>query len=76
MLVLADDLMSLLDAGIHADHPSVIIDSEAMFSEDMFGYSTLRGRSMLHNRAGSSVCFTLCAVIFARIRITIFTQFL
>lgn len=37
--------MSLLDAGIHSDHPSVIIDSEAMFSEDMFGYSTLRGRS-------------------------------
>lgn len=35
--------MSLLDAGIHSDHPSVIIDSEAMFSEDMFGYSTLRG---------------------------------
>ncbi len=42
---MSDDLMSLLDAGIHADHPSVIIDSDAMFSEDMFSYSSLRGRA-------------------------------
>ena len=41
-----DDLMSLLDAGIHADHPSVIIDADTMFSEDMFGsYSTSVRRS-------------------------------
>ena len=33
------DLISLLDAGINADHPSVIIDADAMFSEDMFGYA-------------------------------------
>ncbi|XP_066269411.1 E3 ubiquitin-protein ligase UBR5-like [Branchiostoma lanceolatum] len=38
-----DDLMSLLDAGLHSDHPSVIIDAD-MFSEDMFGYASLRSR--------------------------------
>ena len=27
------------------DHPSVIIDADAMFNEDMFGYSQTRGRS-------------------------------
>ncbi|XP_064596947.1 E3 ubiquitin-protein ligase UBR5-like isoform X2 [Liolophura sinensis] len=39
-----DDLMSLLDSGMHSDHPSVIIDADTMFGEDMFGYSSLRGR--------------------------------
>ena len=43
--VFSDDLMSLLDAGVHSDHPNVIIDSDALFNEDMFGYSALRGRS-------------------------------
>ncbi|XP_071034360.1 E3 ubiquitin-protein ligase UBR5 isoform X5 [Parasteatoda tepidariorum] len=47
-----DDLISLLDAGIHSDHPSVIIDADAMFSEDMFGYSTLRNRSGSRGRSG------------------------
>ncbi|XP_035208848.1 E3 ubiquitin-protein ligase UBR5-like isoform X3 [Stegodyphus dumicola] len=47
-----DDLISLLDAGIHSDHPSVIIDADAMFSEDMFGYSTLRSRSGSRGRSG------------------------
>lgn len=51
-LLLADDLMSLLDGGIHSDHPSVIIDSDAMFNEDMFGYSTLRGRTSGRARSG------------------------
>lgn len=39
-----EDLISLLDAGISvaADHPSVIIDADAMFSDDMFGYSSVR----------------------------------
>lgn len=46
----ADDLMSLLDAGINSDHPSVIIDSEAMFGEDMFGYSTMRTRNSSRTR--------------------------
>ncbi len=42
---ISDDLMSLLDAGIHSDHPSVIIDSDAaMFNDEMFSYSALRGR--------------------------------
>lgn len=39
-----DDLMSLLDAGIHNDHPGVIIDSDAVFPEDMFSYSSVRVR--------------------------------
>ncbi|CAH1996841.1 unnamed protein product [Acanthoscelides obtectus] len=39
-----EDLISLLDGGFHTDH-SVIIDADAMFSEDMFGYSGMRGRS-------------------------------
>lgn len=37
----AEDLISLLDGGFHADN-SVIIDAEAMFSEDMFGFSNIR----------------------------------
>jgi len=46
---LPEDLISLHDpgAGLHADHacgPSVIIDADAMFSEDMFVYSTVRSR--------------------------------
>ncbi|RZF46218.1 hypothetical protein LSTR_LSTR016305 [Laodelphax striatellus] len=36
-----EDLISLLDGGFHADH-SVIIDADAIFSEDMFGYSAMR----------------------------------
>ncbi|XP_059176788.1 E3 ubiquitin-protein ligase UBR5-like isoform X3 [Physella acuta] len=39
-----DDLISLLDTGVHGEHPSVIIDADAMFNEDVFGYSTLRSR--------------------------------
>lgn len=42
-----EDLISLLDGGFHAaaaaDHGSVIIDADAMFSEDVFGgYSNIR----------------------------------
>ncbi|XP_054273224.1 E3 ubiquitin-protein ligase UBR5 isoform X2 [Macrosteles quadrilineatus] len=40
-----EDLISLLDGGFHADH-SVIIDADAMFSEDMFGYSAMRIRGI------------------------------
>lgn len=36
-----EDLISLLDSGFPTDH-SVIIDADAMFSEDMFGYSGIR----------------------------------
>lgn len=36
-----EDLISLLDGGFHDQH-SVIIDADAMFSEDMFGYSAIR----------------------------------
>ncbi len=44
-----EDLISLLDAGINAaDHPSVIIDADAMFSDDaMFGYSQARSRFVI-----------------------------
>nr|XP_006821041.1 PREDICTED: LOW QUALITY PROTEIN: E3 ubiquitin-protein ligase UBR5-like [Saccoglossus kowalevskii] len=49
-----DDLMSLLDAGIHSDHPSVIIDPDAMFSEDMFVYGS-RGRPSSRGSLGRSV---------------------
>lgn len=36
-----EDLISLLDGGFHSDN-SVIIDADAMFSDDMFGYSNIR----------------------------------
>ncbi|CAH2068813.1 unnamed protein product, partial [Iphiclides podalirius] len=42
-----EDLISLLDGGFHAtqqDH-SVIIDADAMFSEDIFGYAAIRSRN-------------------------------
>ena len=48
-----EDLISLLDAGISADHPSVIIDADAMFNEDMFGYTQARGRSSSATRRSS-----------------------
>nr|CAD7423599.1 unnamed protein product [Timema monikensis] len=44
-----EDLISLLDGGFHADH-SVIIDADAMFSEDMFGYSAMRNRGSSSSR--------------------------
>ena len=53
-----EDLISLLDAGINAEHPSVIIDADAMFSEDMFGYSQRRSSSS-SNRYISAVCLHL-----------------
>jgi len=37
---------------MHADHPGVIIDSDAMFGENMFGYSALRGRAAMRSRVG------------------------
>ena len=43
--------MSLLDAGVHVDDPSFVVDPEAIFSEDMF-YSSQYGS--LHRRANSS----------------------
>ncbi|XP_044752448.1 E3 ubiquitin-protein ligase UBR5 isoform X9 [Coccinella septempunctata] len=45
-----EDLISLLDGGFHPDH-SVIIDADAMFSEDMFGYSGIR--NFLNSRGSS-----------------------
>ncbi len=44
VIVLLQDLISLLDAGLSAsEHPSVIIDAERLFSEDMLaGYSSRR----------------------------------
>ncbi|VVC87967.1 unnamed protein product [Leptidea sinapis] len=42
-----EDLISLLDGGFHATQQdqSVIIDADAMFSEDIFGYAAIRSRS-------------------------------
>ena len=40
----SDELISLLDAGIHNDHPSVIIEADAVFPEDVFNYSAVRVR--------------------------------
>lgn len=39
-----EDLISLLDGGFHAaqQEQSVIIDADAMFSEDIFGYAAIR----------------------------------
>lgn len=37
-----EDLMSLLDGGFHTDHSSLLIDADAMFPEDMIGYSAMR----------------------------------
>ncbi|XP_073983563.1 E3 ubiquitin-protein ligase hyd isoform X3 [Rhodnius prolixus] len=48
-----EDLISLLDGGFHPDH-SVIIDADAMFSEDMFGYPSMRLRGSGLRRGGSA----------------------
>ncbi|XP_068628932.1 E3 ubiquitin-protein ligase hyd isoform X10 [Battus philenor] len=42
-----EDLISLLDSGFHATQQdqSVIIDADAMFSEDIFGYAAIRSRN-------------------------------
>lgn len=54
LFLFIEDLMSLLDADIHSAHPSVIIDADAMFSEDIsyFGYPSFRRSSL--SRLGSS----------------------
>lgn len=56
-----DDLISLLDSGMH-DHPSVIIDADAMFNEDMFGYSTLRSRGSVTRSRLGIFCFLVAYV--------------
>lgn len=45
-----EDLISLLDNGFHTDN-SVIIDADSMFSEEMFGYSSIR--NLLYSRVRS-----------------------
>ncbi|XP_050433400.1 E3 ubiquitin-protein ligase UBR5 isoform X2 [Adelges cooleyi] len=48
-----EDLMSLLDGGgFHSDH-SVIIDADAIFSEDMFSYSSSRRPVYTFRRSGA-----------------------
>lgn len=51
--------MSLLDAGVHVDDPSFVVDPEAIFSEDMF-YSSHYGS--LHRRGNSSARASRTAV--------------
>ncbi|XP_063710070.1 E3 ubiquitin-protein ligase hyd isoform X2 [Culicoides brevitarsis] len=49
-----EDLISLLDGGFHSDN-SVIIDADAMFSEDMFsGYSNIRNRARNERNSNNS----------------------
>ncbi|CAK9249868.1 unnamed protein product [Sphagnum jensenii] len=54
----SDDLMSLLDAGIHNDHASVIIDADAVFPDDVFSYSSIRVRSSSNNRLSRTASAT------------------
>lgn len=58
-MLFSDDLMSLLDAGVHVDDPSFVVDPEAIFSEDMF-YSS--GYGTIHRRANSSARASRTAV--------------
>ena len=51
--------MSLLDAGVHVDDPSFVVDPEAIFSEDMF-YSSQYGT--IHRRANNSARASRTAV--------------
>lgn len=50
----SDELISLLDSGIHGDHPSVIIDADAVFPEDVFNYSSVRVRPTSGPSGGSN----------------------
>ncbi|XP_063633890.1 E3 ubiquitin-protein ligase hyd isoform X5 [Cydia splendana] len=52
-----EDLISLLDGGFHAAQQdnSVIIDADAMFSEDIFGYAAIRSRSGGNNSGRGTV---------------------
>ena len=59
-----EDLISLLDAGINSDHPSVIIDADAMFSEEMFSYSGAgQQRATLARSSSSRYHMTRCSII-------------
>ena len=61
-----EDLISLLDAGINSDHPSVIIDADAMFSEEMFSYSGAGQQRATLARSSSSryhIHMTRCSII-------------
>lgn len=49
----SDELMSLLDSGIHNDANGVLIDAEAVFPDDVFNYSSLRMRSSVNSRINS-----------------------
>jgi hypothetical protein len=59
-MIAADDLMTLLDAGMqhsaaaeHSGGGGVIIDSDTMFGEEMFSYSSLRARAAASSGSGS-----------------------
>lgn len=59
-----DDLISLLDGGMHSEHPSVIIDADTMYNEDVFGYSTLRSRaSSTRPRLGTCQSQGICLLL-------------
>ncbi|XP_055677408.1 E3 ubiquitin-protein ligase hyd isoform X4 [Lutzomyia longipalpis] len=48
-----EDLISLLDNGFHTDS-SIIIDADASFSEEIFGYSSIRNRVRNERNQSSS----------------------
>ncbi|XP_055716882.1 E3 ubiquitin-protein ligase hyd isoform X7 [Phlebotomus papatasi] len=48
-----EDLISLLDNGFHTDN-SIIIDADASFSEEIFGYSSIRNRVRNERNQSSS----------------------
>ena len=54
-----EDLISLLDAGINSDHPSVIIDADAMFSEEMFSSYSGQQRAALARSSSSRYLDTI-----------------
>ncbi|XP_076242470.1 E3 ubiquitin-protein ligase hyd isoform X1 [Calliopsis andreniformis] len=47
-----EDLISLLDGGFNNEH-SVILDTDSMFSEDMFGYPGMRNQRSSSRRIGN-----------------------
>lgn len=59
-----EDLISLLDGGFHATQQdqSVIIDADAMFSEDIFGYAAVRRYPVkLRSSASSPTTIVKCS---------------
>lgn len=61
--IFAEDLISLLDSGLHGDQPSVIIDADALYGDDVWGYASIRRRTT--DKAGIVILylFSMCMYI-------------